>query len=235
MNKPYIILHMVTSIDGKITGNFLSCSQGETLCEEYYRVNREYKADAFLCGRITMQGSFTGEELPDLKPFLNAEEKFEDFIAKNHPYYAVAIDPHGKLNWQDSEIHDYDPGYDNAHIIEVLTEDIPKGYISYLKSKNISYIFCGKDKINPNTVCEKLFNLFGIKKLMLEGGGWTDTLFMQNNLIDEISLIVVPVIENDKNAVDLFSKKQEGLPLNSFSKSFATLLKEGGMHLIFKR
>ena len=46
---------MLTSIDGKITGEYLSSPVGETLCEEYYRINREYKADAYLCGRITME------------------------------------------------------------------------------------------------------------------------------------------------------------------------------------
>lgn len=39
MNRPYIILHMTTTVDGKITGDFLSSQKGETLCEEYYRIH----------------------------------------------------------------------------------------------------------------------------------------------------------------------------------------------------
>ena len=49
--KPYIILHMLVSIDGKITGDYMNTDAANTLCEEYYRINREYQADAFACGR----------------------------------------------------------------------------------------------------------------------------------------------------------------------------------------
>ena len=47
MNRPYIICHMVTSLGGKVTNL-------------YYQLNRGYKTDGFACGRVTMEGSFTG-------------------------------------------------------------------------------------------------------------------------------------------------------------------------------
>ena len=40
--KPYIILHMLISIDGKITGDYMNTDTASALCEEYYRINREY-------------------------------------------------------------------------------------------------------------------------------------------------------------------------------------------------
>lgn len=55
MNRPYIICHMVTSIDGKVTGDFLSRPECEKATEIYYKINRNYKADGFICGRETMQ------------------------------------------------------------------------------------------------------------------------------------------------------------------------------------
>ena len=63
MNRPYIICHMVTSLDGKVTGDFLSLPSCEAATEVYYEINREYKdsnLDGFICGRVTMEGSFTG-------------------------------------------------------------------------------------------------------------------------------------------------------------------------------
>lgn len=60
MNRPYIICHMVTSIDGKVTGDFLATPECAEATEIYYQINRETKADGFICGRITMEGSFTG-------------------------------------------------------------------------------------------------------------------------------------------------------------------------------
>ena len=130
-----------------------------TLCEEYYRINREYKADAFVCGRITMEGSFTQGKKPDLSTYCGAKLPHDDFVAKYHGYYAVSIDPHGRLGWYGSEIVDEDTGYNNAHIIEVLTDNIADEYLCFLKEKGISYIFCGKDKIDIEVMNEKLFKL----------------------------------------------------------------------------
>lgn len=55
MNRPYIICHMVTSINGKVTGDFLSRPECEKATEIYYKINRNYKADGFIFGRETMQ------------------------------------------------------------------------------------------------------------------------------------------------------------------------------------
>ena len=62
MDRPYIICHMVTSIDGKVTGDFLSLSECESATDIYYEINRQYKkkgSGGFICGRVTMEGSFT--------------------------------------------------------------------------------------------------------------------------------------------------------------------------------
>ena len=66
MNRPYVICHMTTSIDGKVTGDFLSRPNHGGASELYYQINRDYKADAYACGRVTMEGSFTGGWYPDL-------------------------------------------------------------------------------------------------------------------------------------------------------------------------
>ena len=37
--------------------------------ELYYQINRDYQADAYACGRVTMEGSFTGGGYPGLREF----------------------------------------------------------------------------------------------------------------------------------------------------------------------
>ena len=226
MSRPYVILHMLISTDGKITGEYMNTEVGASLIEEYYRINREYSADAYACGRITMEGSFTQGVKPDLTPYLGAKIPHEDHVAKTSNYYAVAIDPHGRLGWYGSEILDEDPGYDQAHIIEILTDDIKDEYLAFLQEKGISYVFCGEEKIDVNLACEKLYNLFGIKKLMLEGGGLTDSLFLNADCIDEMSLVVVPLVDGNKNSIDLFAGENKGF--NHFKiKDIRTLPNEG--------
>jgi len=231
MDRPYIILHMMTSIDGKITGDFLAVDNG--IGEEYYRINREYKADAFCCGRVTMEGSFTQGKQPNLTPFADAKVSRDDFIGKKADYYAVSIDPHGKLGWYSDHIVDHDPGYDNAYIVEVLTQQVSDSYLAFLQSKGISYIFCGEEKIDVQVLNKKLVELFGIKKLMLEGGGLTDSLFLDADVIDELSLVVSPLVDGCPDGIDLFANKK--CKLVEYKTVDVQKLTAGGLWLNYKK
>ncbi len=192
--RPVVICHMVTSLDGKVTGEFLNSEKGLQICESYYEVNRMLKGDAFACGRVTMESSFTNSFKPDISTFDGADIPTEDYIAMKHDYYAVSFDRLAKVGWTDSKIHDEDEGYDNCHIIEVLTENAPKAMLAYYRSIGVSYIFAGKDDIDLKTALCKLYSLFGIKKLLLEGGSIINGSFQCEDFIDSISLIVAPII-----------------------------------------
>ncbi len=198
--RPVVICHMVTSIDGKVTGDFLFSENGVQVSESYYEINRRLKGDAFACGRVTMESSFTNGFAPELQTFSDADITCEDYIAMKHDYYAVSFDRLGKVGWSDSKIHDEDDGYNNCHIIEVLTEDTPSEMLAYYKSIGVSYIFAGKDDININIALSKLYKLFGIKKLLLEGGSIINGAFQREGLVDELSLVVAPIVagKNDK-------------------------------------
>ncbi len=43
MKRPYVICHMVSSLDGKVTGDFLFASECVEATKIYYRINRERK------------------------------------------------------------------------------------------------------------------------------------------------------------------------------------------------
>ena len=97
MNRPYVICHMTVSLDGKVTGEHLVRSNHSPASEVYYEINRNYKADAYACGRITMEGSFTGGWYPDLSGFEPADCPMDYLVDKVTGFYAVAFDPHGRL------------------------------------------------------------------------------------------------------------------------------------------
>lgn len=204
MNRPYIICHMVMSIDGKVTGDFLGRPECESPAESYYQINRDYCADAFACGRVTMEESFTHGYQPDLSNFADIQIQREDYIAdKDSGFFAVAFDRHGRLGWTTSKIVDDDPGYGNAHIIEVLCEDVSDAYLAYLQSIGVSYIFAGREELNLPLALYKLYRLFGIKKLLLEGGSVINGAFERENMIDELSLVLAPIVAG-KDGKSLF-------------------------------
>lgn len=203
---------MVTSIDGKVTGDFLSSPECAKATEVYYELNRSIKSNGFICGRITMEGSFTGGWYPDLSKYEPVRHDLDikmDFIVDDlSGFYAVAFDPKGKLGWKSNRIidPDGDPGYDNAQIIEVLTEQADPRYLGYLEEMEIPYIFAGEDEIDVDFALFKLKNIIGAEALLLEGGSIINGSFLRADAIDELSLVTAPVAAGEGKP--LFDKSE---------------------------
>lgn len=196
MKRPYIICHMTTSVDGKVTGDFLFREECAPATEIYYEINRKLKCQGFICGRVTMEESFTSKWYPDLDSYEEVKDR-EDFIPLTlSGFYAVAFDTNGRLGWKSDRIidPDSDPGYDGAQIIEVLSEQAGNKYLGYLRSMNIPYIFAGKESIDVSLALEKLREKFSIDKLLLEGGSDINGSFLRADAVDELSLTVAPVV-----------------------------------------
>jgi len=223
MTRPYIICHMVTSIDGKVTGEFLYKPECEKATDIYYEINRNLKCNGFICGRVTMEGSFTNCWYPDISAF--SEEEKIDFIPENlSGFYAVCFDTYGKLGWKNAFIEDEDEGYNKAQIIEILSENVNKKYLGYLKSKNIPYIFAGKEKTDVNTALKKLKELFNIEMLLLEGGSILNGAFLKADAVDEISLVTAPIVA-DKNDKPLFMNSEtRNFELSKYSNQNGILI-----------
>lgn len=201
MTRPYIICHMVTSIDGKVTGDFLSRPECEDATELYYELNRNYNnsgANGFICGRVTMESSFTGGWYPDLskyEPVKPDPDSMNFWLDEEYMsgFYAVCFDPKGKLGWKSNRIIDEDPGYGGAQIIEVLTEQVDERYLAYLQEMEIPYIFAGETEIDVELALHTLAS-HGIDTLLLEGGSIVNGYFQRADVIDELSLVVAPVV-----------------------------------------
>lgn len=194
MDRPYVICHMAISLDGKATGGFLQDEAAAPAISLYYDINRADAAQAFACGRITMEESFTRGWQPDLSPFAAAVPEAGDYIAATKARrFAVCFDRLGRLGWQTAHIEDSDQGYGGAHIIEVLTEAAPPARRAYLRSIGASYILAGKRDTDLPLALRKLRSLFGISRLLLEGGPELNGAFEREGLIDELSLVSIPL------------------------------------------
>ena len=189
---------MVTSIDVKVTGDFLFRPECERATEIYYEINRKYKADGYICGRETMQESFAGKDGVPSK-YQDIEVPRGDFVGDaDATFFAISFDRHGRIGWKNNYIKDSDPGYDNAHIIEVVEWDaLDNGSLAYYRDIGVSYV--GTDGANEALALQKLKSLFGINTLLLEGGSTLNSSFLHSDLIDELSLVIAPTTANYKD------------------------------------
>ena len=100
--------------------------------------------------------------------------------------FAVAFDRYGKSELTDSLM-------DGDVPIMVLSEQVLDSYLAKSRSNGVPYIFAGKDDIDICTAIELLHSIFGISRLLLEGGGMLNGASLQLDFIDEISLIIAPI------------------------------------------
>jgi 4-carboxymuconolactone decarboxylase len=204
MNRPYIVCHMASALDGKITGPFMETETAEILGGEYERINKIYNPDAWLCGRVTTDENFTFYRKPDLDEN-DVTVPEGDYIAVNNAsMYYVSVDTSGRLGWESSVLH-YE-GRPDAHIIEVLSEKASTAYRAYLRKHKISYITAGENRLDCTLAVKKLKELFNINTLMVSGGGFINWSFLHEGLIDELSLVIMPIADGENNTVTLFEK-----------------------------
>ena len=231
MDRPYIICHMVTSIDGKVTGDFLYSEAGCRAAEQYYAIHRDLRADGFACGRVTMEGSFTGGWMPALSDYKGAVVPNGDFVAdENARFYALSFDRKGRLGWKKGYIEDEDPGYDGAHVVEVLTENASREYLAYLRDIGASYIIAGRDELDLPLALSKAKELFGIERLLLEGGSVLNGAFLRAGAVDELSVVVAPTLADaaDKPLFD-------GGFQTEFVLTSSTVLEKDILRLAYKK
>lgn len=191
--KPYVICHMMGSVDGRIKQDIWGFKDHHKYFEE---PASKIKADAWLVGRVTMQ-EFSSKKKPKLTSSRVNIPK-EDFVAEQPAKaFAVVIDPSGKCFWDTNMVS-------TEHVIEVLTEKVSARYLEHLRSKNVSYVFGGKTELDLKIVLEKLNRLFGIKTIRIDGGGHVNGSFLEAGLIDEFSLVLAPVADGTIGAPTVF-------------------------------
>lgn len=228
--RPYIICHILSSLDGKISGPFMGTPEAQMIGEAYGKIRSAMCADAWMYGTVTTK-EFTNNRRPVLE---EAEEVPEgDFIADAGFYY-VSVDTDGEIGWESGTMRM--PGRPDAHVIEILTESVPLSYRDYLRKRGVSYILAGKEKLDCALAMEKLGSSFSVKKLLLCGGGIVNWSFLAAGMIDELSLLLAPVTDGSSGTAALFTKIPElaqGAPV-SFTLDAVERIGAGGLHLSYR-
>ena len=190
--RPRIICHMITTVDGKIDGAALEAVSD---LDEYERVAAALGGDAWLNGRTTMQehfaaGTFTPASSTPAGPQ-------PPFVARRAESYAVSVDTLGKLRWSGGDL-------DGDHVICAVSEQAPAEYLTMLREEGVSYLVAGESAIDLPAAVNILGEQFGIRTLLLEGGGHINGALLEAGLIDELSLLIAPGIDGRHDVAAVF-------------------------------
>ena len=193
---------MAASVDGRIVAD--RWPDARAVRREYEQIHASYSADGWMCGRVTME-PFAGGLRSDAEVAREyTGHGREDFVAPGgHELFAIAIDPHGRLAWKSSDI-------DGDHVIAVLCGRVSDEYLAFLRERGVSFVLAGKNDVDLALALEKIGAGFGIRTLMLEGGGRVNGGMLAAGLIDEVSILVVPVADGRVGTPAVFDVDRGG-------------------------
>jgi riboflavin biosynthesis pyrimidine reductase len=134
-----------------------------------------------------MQQHFAGDD-----PFVSVSNRQAGpqpvHVARRAKSYAIAVDTLGKLRWSSGDL-------DGDHLICVVSERVPQDYLAMLRNAGISYVVSGESAVDLVRAVALLGEHFGIRRLLLEGGGHINGAFLEAGLVDELSVLIVPGID----------------------------------------
>ena len=199
MNKPYIICHMMTAVDGRI-----DCAMTEQLpgVQEYYSTLNSFNAPTRVSGRVTaeLEMALPGRFSSKVSTPLGQEAFHKATVAGG---YEVVVDTQGTLLWEDQK--------DAQRPVLVLTsENVNREYLDYLTDNHISWIACGKEHINLKRACEILADDFAVERVAVVGGGHINAGFLAAGLLDEVSILIGAGIDGRGGMSAVF----DGLPMD---------------------
>lgn len=195
--RPYIISHMVASIDGRIDCSMVDKISGD----EYYSTLEQLDCPSLLEGRVTSEHYHAEKE-----PFVPTENKpvghSSTHVAVRSDAYMIAVDTRGRLRWPSPEI-------DGVPLLCIVSEQVSEEYLDLLREQEISWICAGKESIDLPQAMEMLREQFGVERLAILGGGHINSGFLEAGLIDEVSLLLAPGIDGREGQTALFDGIRE--------------------------
>ena len=231
--RPYIVVHMLSSVDGRLLCGRYSIPYGENdlnfSYDSYTQISDNYNPEAILMGRNSV--TYYVPKLWDPSKYKPAAKHETYKGIRETKQLQVIVDRKGLTYYETNTIR-------NLNIIAVLGESVSEEYMAHLRSLGISYCFAGKDGNDLKTAVETLYREFGIKTLVDRGGGIINGEFLKQGLIDEISLMICPSIDGLSGIPSIFEYlgKEGELPHKGQSLEFieAKNIGHGTIYLRYK-
>ena len=213
---PKVIIMMVSSFDGQAKGKYLfnQGSPKEGLIEFFKEFSKvPHQGDIY--GSKTMKEAYCPGEI-DLNKYKdnNVNIPKEDWTSpKKLDYYVFTFDRKGDINYKSCNFDAFEwmkcpekIGVCNSHAVEILLENVSNEYLQYLREKEVSYFFAGKDEFNFELALEKMKKIYNVDAVILGGGPTINGLFYERDLVDEVNILLFPCSGSGDDSIGIFGK-----------------------------
>ena len=156
--------------------------------ELHYQIAGKYNADAHLIGSNTVKvgAELYGGTVPP--------EQMRDFTkperSESLPYWVIP-DTTGILKGLLHTCRRFEFCRD---VIVLVSEETPKEYVRHLEERNYDYHIIGKKHVDLERALSFLSEKYGIKTILADTGRVLGNLLLNHGFVNEISLLIHPVI-----------------------------------------
>jgi len=213
---PKVIIMMVSSFDGQAKGKYLF-DQGSprTGLVDFFKEFSAIPHQGDIYGSKTMKEAYCPGEV-DLSKYKNNNITIpkEDWLSpKKLNYYVFTFDRKGDINYPNCNFDAFEwmkcpekIGVCNAHGVEILLENVSNEYLQYLREKEVSYFFAGKEEFDFELALQKMKKLLNVDTVILGGGPTINGLFYDRDLVDEVNILLFPCSGSGDDSVGIFGK-----------------------------
>ncbi|AMN56291.1 riboflavin deaminase [Labrenzia sp. CP4] len=197
MQRPFIICHMITSLDGRLLPGRWPVSEEEVMTA-YESAAERLDSDGWIVGRRTMEDFIASAE-----PCISTGPvPRPDLIAgSSGNKVAICFDRSGRLRPETGDL-------DGDHLVIVLSERVADDHVQDLNARGISVFFAGAEGTDLSGALTRISEAFDCRRLLLEGGGTLNGAFLAADMIDETSTLVFPVIDGQSGIPAIYEHTQ---------------------------
>lgn len=223
--RPHVHCLMMASLDGRQhASRWTESPDGsrKDFGELYERIHDRLDGDAWLVGRVTMGEMSKASAHPPAS--VDAPPR-PLHVARRSTSHAVAIDRAGKLHFEKGDI-----GGD--HVVVLLGGEVADEHLAELVADGVSYFVSDKAEIDLEAALDVLGERFGIRRLMLEGGGTANGSVLAAGFVDELSVLMCPALDGGIGAQGIVANGEDGLKGRvRLSLASVETLEHGAVHL----
>lgn len=197
---PRVILHIATSLDGRIT-NFPAD------LDLYYSLAATWNPDAILFGSETVLTAV--RDNPSLEVPPEHEEMFRppEGVKDPRPLLVIA-DSRGRVRCWDA-IRKWPYMRD---LLAFCSGSTPEEYLAYLEERKIAAIVAGTDRIDMREALIMLNSHYGVETVRIDSGGTLNSVLLQAGVVDEVSVLIHPFLAGGRAEPTMFDPFRAGFP-----------------------
>ncbi len=203
MDRPYVILGVSASIDGRISlgpnRTLMDLDERDDVLgtrdewEEFYsNLQRKHDIDVFMEGSNMLVKE--NAELRKLEPYQGDEDElYQDYLPEDivkrqgRTGWLAVVDGRGRVRGGYT-------GEEDKPMLHLISHGVPPEYLYFLRTSGIPYLIAGEKRVDLELALKKMKDKLNARAVLTSSGGKLSGALLKKGLLDEIHIRFNPVI-----------------------------------------